>query len=192
MSCNQRIISCKSAIPLLLRDRCRNSQFLFPSPYFLIIEEERTCEGITQLNSGQTNVTKTHFFCSHVIFSLRALRIFSRKVLKTPRLCLWRCKGRWWRWSCGKPKVILDETFSSFTTTLCTDPALAPLLRHIHSPFPELICFKRVSRTMQFTWSYFSLYVTRNRSKDHELEADPLGKSVSASCFFHQLNLNEL
>lgn len=129
MSCNQRIISCKSAIPLLLRDRCRNSQFLIPNPYFLIIEEERTCEGITQLNSGQTNVIKTQFFCSRVIFSLRALRIFSRKVLKTPRLCLWQCKGRWWWWPCCKPKVILDETFSSFTTTLCTVPALAPLLQ---------------------------------------------------------------
>lgn len=92
MSCNQKIISCKSAIPLLLRDHCRNSQFLFPSPYFLIIEEERTCEGITQLNSGQTNLTKTEFFCSHVIFSLRAPRIFSRNVLKTPRLCLCSAK----------------------------------------------------------------------------------------------------
>lgn len=137
MSCNQRIISCKSAIPLLLRDHCRNSQFLFPSPYFLIIEKERTCEGITQLNSGQTNLTKVQFFCSCVIFSLRAPKTFSRNVLKTPRLCLWQCKGRWWWWSCCKSKLILDETFSSFTTTLCTVPALALLLQEdkFHPPF---------------------------------------------------------
>lgn len=129
MSCNQRIISCKSAIPLLWRDHCRNSQFLCPSPYFLIIEEERTCEGMTQLNSGQPNLTKTQFFCSHVIFSLRAPRTFSRKVLMTPRLCLWQCRGRRWWWSCCKSRLILDETFSSFTTPLCTVPALAPLLQ---------------------------------------------------------------
>lgn len=52
MSCNQEIISCKSAIPLLSRHHCRNSQFLFPSPFFLIIEEERTCKRVTQLNLG--------------------------------------------------------------------------------------------------------------------------------------------
>lgn len=138
MSCNQRIISCKSAILLLLRDHCRNSQFLFPSPYFLIIEEERICEGITQLNSGQTNLPKTQFFCSHIIFSLRAPRTFSRKVLKTPRLCLCCCKGKWWWWSCCKSKLILDETFSSFTTALCTAPALAPLLQENTSIPPFL------------------------------------------------------
>lgn len=53
MSCNQQIISCKSVIHLLLRHHCRNSQFLFPSPFYLIIEEERACEGVTQLNSRQ-------------------------------------------------------------------------------------------------------------------------------------------
>lgn len=40
-------------------------------------------------------------------------------------VCVAAKEGR----SCCKSKLILDETFSSFTTTLCTAPALARLLQ---------------------------------------------------------------
>lgn len=117
MNCNQEIIPCKPVIPLLLRHPCRNSQFLFPSPFFLITEEERTSKGVTQLHFRQTNITKTQISSSPILFSSRAPRVFSGKVLKTPRLHLQKWKGRWCFWC--NPKIILDEIFSFFMATLC-------------------------------------------------------------------------